>query len=47
MQLQRYMMSSSQWFRATYIYYANNAKGIKTKLNHDIDNHKHLLGLYG
>ena len=40
------LIFSSQWFRAIYIY-ANNAKGIKTKLNHDIDNHKYLLVLYG
>ena len=41
------LIFSLQWFRAIYIYFANNAKGIKTKLNHDIDNHKHLLVLYG
>lgn len=37
---------SSQCLRAIFIYYANNAKGIKTKLNHHIDNHKHLLVPY-
>ena len=36
---------SSHCLRVIFIFHANNAKGIKTKLNRT-DNHKHLLVLY-
>ena len=40
------LIFSSHCLEVIFIFHANNAKGIKTKLNHHIDNHKHLLVLY-